>query len=260
MTKAVLVDVTKCKGCMTCVKACIESKGGDSTQSSPDESALLATQMSTVVQLDRGGYAKKSCMHCIEPNCVAACLVGAIEKTSDGPVVYDAEKCIGCRYCMLACPFHIPRYDWESTEPLMYKCDMCADKIEKGEKPICVAACPHEALEFGDRDAIIKKARAAIEDQQARYLNHVWGETEWGGTSVIYISSEPLDKLGWPIPSTNTPISALTDPLIHATPVVGLSVLLGSWGLGAIIARRNKLMNSENVETKERKKEDDNAE
>jgi formate dehydrogenase iron-sulfur subunit len=182
-------------------------------------------------------------MHCLEPNCAAACLVGAIEKTPDGPVRYEADKCIGCRYCMLACPFHIPRYQWKSTEPLMKKCDMCADRIAEGDAPVCVAACTHGALEFGDRDALIEKARVLIHDHPDRYRDHIWGEAEWGGTCIIYISSEDLNALGWPSPSTHAPISALTDPLIHATPIVGISIFLGSVGLGAIIARRNKLMN-----------------
>ncbi len=265
--KAILVDVTKCKGCMACVKACTSSKGGDETRVSPGTQGLSADQLSTVVSLGGDVYAKKGCMHCLEPNCAAACLVGAIEKTPDGPVVYDADKCMGCRYCMLACPYHTPRYEWERTEPLMKKCDMCADRIEQGRAPACVAACTHDAIEFGDRDALIEKAHSLVSDPSGDYVNHVWGETEWGGTSIIYISSVSLEALDWPSPVNTDPISALTDPLIHATPVVGLSVLLGSWGLGAIIARRNKLMNekrpqehAEDAASLETKQEDGDAE
>jgi formate dehydrogenase iron-sulfur subunit len=262
--KAILVDVTKCKGCMACVNACVSSKGGDASGVSKGESALSAEQLSTVVPLEGGGHAKKGCMHCVDPNCAAACLVGAIEKTPSGPVVYDAEKCIGCRYCMLACPFHVPRYEWESTEPLMKKCDMCADRLEQGKLPACALACTHEAIEFGDREALIEKARSVVRANSGAYLDHVWGETEWGGTSLIYISSVSLEALGWPGPRTTDPISAATDPLIHATPVVGLSVLLGSWALGAVIARRNKLMNNDNsredVATDDIQQEDGDAE
>lgn len=265
--KAILIDVTKCKGCMACASACVESKDGDRARVDKGKSALSATQRSTVVDLKGNAHAKMSCMHCLEPNCAAACLVGAIEKTADGPVVYDADKCIGCRYCMLACPFHIPRYEWECTEPLMKKCDMCADRIGKGDAPVCVAACTYGALEFDERDALIEKARGLVSDHSGRYLDHVWGETEWGGTSLIYISSVPLDDVGWPSPEAIEPISRLTDPLIHATPAVGLGVLLGSWGLGAIIARRNKLMGASNtvgegkdVEPKADKQENDDAE
>ena len=246
--KAILIDVTKCKGCMDCVKACNDVKGKGTFCLNRGEAGLSATQLSTVVHLDQGGYAKKSCMHCLEPNCVAACLVGGITKTADGPVVYDPDKCIGCRYCMLACPFHIPRYEWESTEPLMQKCDMCIDRIKQGSAPACVSACTHGVLEFGDREALIKKAHLAIDSHPDRYSNYVWGEKEWGGTSLIYISSEELEELGWPASKTEAPIPALTDPLIHATPAVGLTVLLGTWGLSTIIHRRNKLMNRDKVD------------
>ena len=263
MINAVLIDVTKCQGCMSCVNACVESKGGDRTRTAKGSASLSATQRSTVVVLDGGAQAKLGCMHCLEPSCASACLVGAIEKRPDGPVTYDPDKCMGCRYCMLACPFHIPRYEWESTEPLMKKCDMCNDRIEKGETPLCVSACPHDALEFGERSALIDKAKKRIADHPGRYLDHVWGEKEWGGASMIYISPVSLEALGWPTPDIDTPISALTDPLIHATPVIGLSVLLGSWGLGAIIARRNKLMRRESGEesaTKPDKQENGDAE
>jgi formate dehydrogenase iron-sulfur subunit len=260
--KAILIDVTKCKGCMACVKACVKAKGNEGVRTSMGEAALSATQLSTVVPLPGGGHAKKSCMHCLEPNCVAACLVGGIERTPEGPVVYDGDKCIGCRYCMLACPFHIPRYEWQSTEPLMQKCDMCHSRVDKGEVPACVSACTHEALEFGEREALIQEAHSRIESHPSRYRNHLWGETEWGGTSLLYLSSEELDALGWPAVETDEPISALTDPLIHATPVVGLSVLLGSWGLGAIIQRRIKLMAPKKADTGEgtADQEDDDAE
>ncbi len=240
--KSILVDVTKCKGCMACVNACAEANGGDPAATTPGDSGLSATQLTTVIHLDKGGHAKKACMHCLEPNCAAACLVGAIRKTPDGPVVYDADKCIGCRYCMLACPFHIPRYEWESTSPRVRKCDMCAERIAGGDEPACVAACTHDALEFGDRDTLLGKARSKVAAHPERYENHVWGETEWGGTSVIYIAPESLEALGWPSSREAAPLSFLTDPLIHATPAVGLSVLFGTWGLSAIIHRRNKLM------------------
>ena len=261
--KAILIDVTKCKGCMACVKACVEESGGDPTRTIRGEAGLSATQLSTVVHLKNGGYAKKSCMHCLEPNCVAACLVGAITKTADGPVVYDADKCIGCRYCMLACPFHIPRYEWESTEPLMQKCDMCIDRVARWKTPACVSACTHGVLEFGEREALIKKARSRVNSHPDIYRKHIWGEKEWGGTSLIYISSELLEDMGWPASKTEAPISALTDPLIHATPAVGLTVLLGTWGLSTIIQRRNKLMHRDkddaDAEVSDQHRESDDA-
>lgn len=240
--KSILIDVTKCVGCMDCINACAEKEGGEATRTTRGDSGLSAAQLSTIICLDDGGYAKKGCMHCLEPNCVAACLVGAIRKTPDGPVVYDADSCIGCRYCMLACPFHIPRYEWESTAPRVRKCDMCAERIASGDAPVCVETCTHGALELGERAQMIEKAHSLLKEHPSRYADHVWGEAEWGGASVIYVASSSLAALGWPSPPDRAPLSSLTDPLIHATPAVGLSVLLGTWGLSAIIQRRNKLM------------------
>jgi formate dehydrogenase iron-sulfur subunit len=180
-------------------------------------------------------------MHCLEPSCVAACLVGGLTKSAEGPVLYDASKCIGCRYCMLACPFHVPRYEWDETAPLMRKCSMCFERLQQGELPACVEACPNEAMLFGERGNLLAAAHERIERDPGRYLDRVWGENELGGTSVLFVSDVDLAAVGWPAQGTQ-PIPALTDPLIHKTPLIGLSVGLGCWGLSAIIQRRNRLM------------------
>lgn len=244
MKYAILVDVTECSGCERCVAACTEANGLDALRSEVDRATtrdgLSANRLSTIVQLDQGSFARKSCMHCIEPSCVSACLVGALSKTGDGPVVYDADKCIGCRYCMLACPFHIPRYEWEEKEPFVMKCDMCFDTLQSGGKPSCVEACPNQVLTFGSRDSLIRIARERIKSQPGKYMDHIWGEKEYGGTSVLYIANEDLSKLDWPdLPSV--PIPHLTEPLIATTPFVGLSVASGLLGINWIIRRRMKL-------------------
>ena len=129
----ILVDVTKCIGCEKCVAACTERNGLNPWQADRDRAVtsdgLSEHRLCTVLKVGDGRFARKSCMHCLEPSCVAACLVGALTKTPEGPVVYDRSKCIGCRYCMLACPFHVPRYEWDETIPYMIKCDMCADRL-----------------------------------------------------------------------------------------------------------------------------------
>jgi formate dehydrogenase iron-sulfur subunit len=180
-------------------------------------------------------------MHCLEPSCVAACLVGGLTKTAEGPVVYDPDRCIGCRYCMLACPFHVPRYEWDRTAPLMSKCSMCVDRLRDGQRPACVEACPNDVMEFGERDALLARAHARIERAPRKYLPRVWGENEFGGTSVLFVSDVNLAAIGWPDEPTS-PIPALTDPLIHKTPFIGLGVAIGCLGLGGIIERRNRLM------------------
>jgi formate dehydrogenase iron-sulfur subunit len=159
-------------------------------------------------------------------------------------VVYDADKCIGCRYCMLACPFHVPRYQWDTTVPFMRKCDLCVERLGRGEPPACVAACPHQVLLFGEREELLERARERLREEPGRYLPRIWGERELGGTSILYLSDVDLSQAGWPGPESGS-IPSLTDPVIHKTPVVAASVLLGSCLLGALIGRRNRLMGRE---------------
>jgi formate dehydrogenase iron-sulfur subunit len=239
--KAILVDVTRCTGCETCVAACIETNGTDPERAARDRATvrdgLSADRYLAIEREDEGRFARKSCLHCLEPSCVAACLVGGLTKTAAGPVVYDPDKCIGCRYCMLACPFHVPRYEWDTTRPLMRKCDMCAERQTRGEPPACVAACPHDALVWGERDALLAEAHARISAGHGRYRPHVWGEHEIGGTCVLYVADVPLATLDWPDASAPA-LPTLTTPLIEKTPAIGLSVAGGLLGLNWIIRRR----------------------
>ncbi len=240
---AILVDVTRCSGCEKCIDACIEANNLDYEKAQVDavksRDGLSADRLSTIVKLGDGHFARKSCMHCVEPSCVSACLVGGITKSPDGPVVYDAEKCIGCRYCMLACPFHIPRYEWDSPHPYMMKCAMCFERIKDNKLPACVEACPNQALKFGEREELISEAQKLIKQNPARYKNHIWGEHEFGGTSVIYISDVDLQKLNWPR-TAEMSIPELTEPLISKTPFIGLGVMAGVLSLNWVIGRRMK--------------------
>jgi Fe-S-cluster-containing dehydrogenase component len=241
----ILFDVTRCCGCERCVAACVEANGCDPAAAERDRATtrdgLSANRLLTVLPVGSGRFARLACMHCLEPSCVAACLVGGLQRTPEGPIVYDPEKCIGCRYCMLACPFHVPRYEWQRTAPLVRKCSMCRERLQEGTMPACVEACPNDAMLFGQRDELMREAHQRIRAYPGRYLPRVWGETDFGGTSVLFLSDVDLRELGWPREPAD-PIPALTDPLIHETPYIGLSVALGCWGLTAIIRRRNKLM------------------
>lgn len=239
-----LIDVTRCRGCEECVAACIRQNEKDPIQAERDRvlsrDGLTDNRLSTVLKVASDRFAKKNCMHCLEPSCVSACLVGGITKRPDGPVVYDPAKCIGCRYCMLACPFHIPRYEWAETVPFMVKCDMCADRLDAGQEPACVDACPYDAITFGLRTRLLEEARTRIQQAPQLYQNHIWGEKEFGGTSMLYISDVDLASLGWP-ESVPEAIPHLTEPLVHKTPFIGLSVAIGLVGLNWIVKRRNKL-------------------
>ena len=241
---AILVDVTKCTGCERCVAACVEENDLDPVQAQIDRAVtkdgLSDNRFVSVPKVGPGRFARMSCMHCLEPACVSACLVGGITKTPEGPVVYDPEKCIGCRYCMLACPFHVPRYEWDDSVPFMRKCAMCFHRQEEGLPPACVEACPNEALRFGERSVLLEEAHRTIASEQGRYLNRVWGEHEFGGTSVLYISDVDLEVAGWPSADTES-IPSLTEPLIAKTPFIGMGVMGSLLGINWVIRRRMRL-------------------
>jgi len=257
---AILVDVTKCIGCEKCVTACIEKNDLDLQRSYFDRETsrdgLSADRLLSIKKIDPDRFARYSCMHCADPACVSACIVGGITKSKEGPVIYDCDKCIGCRYCMLACPFHIPRYEWNDTKPFMKKCDMCYDRIKENKLPACVEACPQKALIFGDRNKLLKHAHSLMKNNHGKYLNHIWGQKEYGGTSILFISDIDLTKLGWPNKQT-VPVPEHTEPLIKETPVIGLTVGGFLVGLNWIIKRRNELT-AENNKSKKKIKEEKN--
>ncbi len=244
---AMLVDVTRCTGCELCVQACGEANGLDSERADRDRAVLKdglsANRLCTVRRLERGRWARLSCMHCVEPSCVAACLVGGLQRTAEGAVVYDASRCIGCRYCMLACPMHVPRYQWDARLPYVKKCDLCHSRLLEDRVPACVEACPHAALTFGPRAEMLAAAYERIGDEPHRYLAHVWGECEWGGTSVLYLADVDLAPLGL-VREATRPVPAITEPVIRATPHLALGVAVTMTGLSWIVARRRRLMAS----------------
>jgi formate dehydrogenase iron-sulfur subunit len=141
---------------------------------------------------------------------------------------------------MLACPFHIPRYEWDNTVPYVVKCDLCAHRVDSGRKPACVDACPQGALVFGERNHLLEQARTLIRQSRGYYVDHIWGEHEFGGTSILYVSDVDLASLGWPTPEP-VPIPSLTEALVHKTPFIGFGVGLGLIGLNWIVKRRMEL-------------------
>lgn len=153
-------------------------------------------------------YVKTQCMHCLDPACVSACIVGALTKARDGAVVYNPDICIGCRYCMIACPFQIPAYEYTDTlTPRVRKCEFCADQAEgTGADPACAAACPTEAIMFGKRTELIQLARSRMERRPVRYVDHIYGEHEVGGTSWLYLYGRDMEGIGLiPLPSSAPP-------------------------------------------------------
>ena len=226
--RALLIDVTRCVGCRACAKACKETHGFPGTG---EEAELDATTYT--VLLDKGDerYVRRLCMHCEDPSCASACPVGAFEKTKLGPVTYDARRCLGCRYCMVACPFSVPRYEWSSAVPAVRKCDMCRDRLERGELPACVEACPAEATVAGTREELLAEAHRRIRENPESYHPHVYGETDVGGTSVLFLSPVPFETLGFAAVGTEAPPNLTWAALSNVPAVVsaGGAALFAVW-------------------------------
>ena len=243
-TFAILTDTTKCTGCETCVAACKVENGLDKDQSRRWKDridALSSTRFTTILQRPGGHFVRQQCRHCQDPACVSACIVGALVKTDEGPVIYDGDKCMGCRYCMLACPYGIPRYDWDQPIPYVRKCTMCYQRIEEGQQPACTAACPEGATIFGTRAEMLAVAHDRIKQQPGKYVNRVYGEHEVGGTSVLYISDIPLGFLGWQPDLGETPLPKLTWASLTKVPPVIVGMAAAMSGIYFIIGRRMRL-------------------
>lgn len=240
----ILTDVTKCIGCFQCVDACAETYnlGPDIPTTQDKRDGLSARRWTTVLEQPEDHYIRKQCRHCLDPACASACLVGAMHKTPEGPVIYNPHKCLGCRYCMMACPYGIPRYQWNSVAPLVRKCTLCYERVQAGQKPACVEACPAEATIFGDRDELLAEARRRLEAEPDKYIQHIYGEHEVGGTSVIYISDVPLDILGYESQAPrHEPLPELTEVVMSKVPAVAVGMAALMSGTYWIIGRRMKL-------------------
>lgn len=212
MPKGVLVDLTKCVGCGSCTVACklynklpFKTPKTDEVYLTHSESAENNGYTWTVVShhaSENHGhkvwrYVKEQCMHCKEPACASSCFSKALTLNKEtGAVHYNPELCVGCRYCMLACPFSVPKYEWNKAMPSISKCNFCNSKIANGEYPSCVAACPTGCLTYGERDELLIKAQSLMKDD-AKYVKHIYGESEAGGTSWIYLSDVPFESIGF---------------------------------------------------------------
>ena len=223
--RGMLYDTTLCIGCKACVRACkeandlpadtrVESMGG-----LYDAPADLNDYTKNIIKLyqegDRRSYVKKQCMQCVDPACVGACMIGAFKKREYGIITWDKDRCIGCRYCQMACPFNVPKFEWSSTNPYIIKCEYC--KQRKGDKqwePACCEVCPRQAVIAGTREELLEEAKKRLADNPDKYYPKIYGEKDLGGTQVLYLSHVPFDKLGFKF-DDETPVPELQQTIQH---------------------------------------------
>jgi len=228
----VLVDTTLCVGCRSCEEACNKVNHLPKPDKPFDDDSVLdnprdtSPDAFTVVNRYSAGKGepitrKQQCMHCLEPACSSACIIKALEKQPMGPVTYRDDLCLGCRYCMVSCPFDVPKFEYSKAAPLMKKCTFCFARQKQGSMPACVEACPVGALKFGPRSEILDEAKQRIYTNPSNYVHHVYGEHEAGGTSWLYLASVPFENLGLPT-LTTVPYPELTAGAMSTVPVVML--------------------------------------
>ena len=227
--RGVLVDTTKCIGCRACEAACAEANTLPGPASLDDAAVFAAprrTDTTSFTVVNKAAvsaparFVKQQCMHCVEPACASACLARALDKTPSGPVVYHKDRCLGCRYCMVACPFEVPKYEYEKALPYVRKCTFCAERQAKGEAPACTSVCPSGALTFGLRNQLLDTARERLYAKDSPYVRHIFGENEVGGTSWMYITDIPFERLGFSTELGTYAYSSLTQASLAAVPFV----------------------------------------
>jgi formate dehydrogenase iron-sulfur subunit len=240
MSVGLLFDATQCIGCGACSAACKEQND----LPLPIEPETTAYTWTTVQQRD-GVNVRRLCMHCLEPTCVSVCPVGALSKTPEGPVVYDSKKCIGCRYCIMACPFGVPKYQWDRVIPVVGKCILCSGRVKSGLPTACAAVCPTGATLFGERDTLIREARSRIAERPERYVDHVYGLEEAGGTSVLMLSGVAFERLGMKTDLPRQPLPMLTWQVMSKIPDFVLLAGAFLFGIHWITRRRDEVQRSE---------------
>ncbi len=230
----VLVDLTRCVGCRSCEAACNKEQQLPAPDKPFDDKTVFEEKRRptekayTVVnryEPKKGGtpvYRKIQCNHCNEPACLTSCFVSAYTKTGEGAVIYNPKVCVGCRNCMIACPFNVPAYSYSSAfNPVIRKCIFCYDtRLKYGRPPACVEICPQEALTFGRRSDLLKIGHERIREKPDRYVDHIYGEKEAGGTSWVYLAGVNFDKIGFDTTMGNEPIISNVKEFLGIVPMV----------------------------------------
>lgn len=250
--RGMLYDSTRCVGCQECERVCAKAHELPEPTETVEVGKLRKpseTQRSVInsFKTSKGDlFVKNQCMHCNEPACTAACLTEAMKKTKEGPVIWRDNKCMGCRYCMVSCPFDTPKFEYNSANPKIQKCDMCYDRIMRGQIPACAEACPGEALTFGTRRELIAIARKRIAENPDQYYNQIYGENVAGGTGFLYIAAVPFNEIGLNTKLQNSSYPELTKGFLYSVPSV--DVLLPPLLLGIYAATKNNHLKEEENE------------
>jgi formate dehydrogenase iron-sulfur subunit len=237
-----LYDATLCIGCKTCVVACKEANGMPPDTRTMgalyDAPTELNSKTRNIIKLyhegDQQSYMKAQCMHCVDPACVNACMMGSLQKREFGIVTWHGERCTGCRYCGIACPYGVPKYEFEKAFPSVVKCEMCSHLVTKGKQPACCEVCPRHAVIFGKYPELLAEAKRRVATDPERYEPKVFGEADGGGTQVLYLSKAGVgfDKLGLPNLG-NEPVPEVQQVIQHGiyqgfvAPVALLAVFAG---------------------------------
>jgi len=244
--KGILFDETLCVGCGSCYHACKEKNNLPKTNTDFLKDHL-SDNTYTVVEQYENMFVRKLCLHCNEPSCVSTCLVGALQKQSTGAVLYDGDKCIGCRYCMQACPHKIPRYEWSKTQPRVRKCTLCNDRISAGKITACAEACPTEATLFGDIAKLKSIAQKRLNEHPKKYFQKIYGLDEAGGSHVLIIASVPFERLGLLTNLPKIPMPELTNRAMEKIPtVVSIGGIFLS-GMYWLTKRKNEITHEKNT-------------
>jgi Fe-S-cluster-containing dehydrogenase component len=257
-----LYDTTRCIGCKACVVGCQQANdlepdtGTAGLHLMPED---LNGQTKNIIKLykegDRRSYFKAQCMHCADPACAAACMIGALQKDPvTGVVTYDAEYCVGCRYCQMSCPFNVPKFEFDKALPKLVKCELCRHRVQgakleqgadgfsrypAGHGPACCEVCPRAAVIYGRRDELLEDAKRRIAESPGKYFeDRVYGETEAGGTQVLYLSHIPFEKIGLPsYPDKGVPTVAYT---VQGSIYKGFVAPVALYGVLAAVLLRNR--------------------
>jgi Fe-S-cluster-containing dehydrogenase component len=249
----VLVDTTRCIGCRSCEVACSRAHSEELHNFVPDiqnDNALekirdTSDRQWTVVnrfKTEKGDvFVKRQCLHCWQPACAAACLVNAMYKTKDGPVTWNGDKCMGCRFCMVSCPFDIPKAEYLSWNPRIQKCNLCYERLQQGNKPACVEACPTDTLMFGTKRQLMEIARHRVYSHPDKYVHQIYGEHEAGGTGWLYLSAVPFDQIGFRTDLGTTPYPEYTKQFLVSVPLILFGVPAFLLGLNELADRKKEV-------------------